>query len=393
MRSGRHSRLRRVALVGCGVSVLVCAMLTGRLLQLGVSPDRWWLVIRRWIIPLGAEQRYPLLIRSYYDDSPQQTSFPYDTAVSTATSPWSPLGDDGWPVSMPEVDASVDIFPMVDEQLVAAKRALKAGEVSRALMHAQAALALDPIHDEAQAIRLRAAKQQIAQRSLRRKQYTNPREESDRYKTPAKAAQRLTKNLSLGQRKSRVLEEYTRGRIEVASRLADSYQSRAVSHVAKKRWERLSRLIEVAERRYIRIRSEIANSPTEARARLTAFEQLEQRILGKGVRSYLAEELRADLAVAFAREGGRFFVSQRYQAAFERWMAGLELSASNIQIRYGLEKLERVARAKVRTARLDQQRGRFSLACDGFQRVLGMTRPAVDIYKIAQQEYQKLCLR
>ena len=123
---------------------------------------------------------------------------------------------------------------------------------------------------------------------------------------------------------------------------------------------------------------------------LLQFEKVERELLPEGVRSFLARELQVSLSEAFADRGGSMYDRGRYQEAFQRWVSGYKLDATNPKVRAGLVQLERRAEQLAQEAELASQRGDPS-TCDKWKQVTRITRAQTDIHKKARERALALC--
>lgn len=436
---------------------------------------------------LPREEPDPLQVADVSEDEPSfrpglPAGRPFGP-VDTATSPWSARGPDDLPVDLPEVDPDFDHQGFVTARLEAAGIALEGGHRAEARAAIDALLEVDPIHEEARALRSRLAELEAADEALARAdraiaegevatayailssvpvdlpQAAPARERAEALREEAvrdalvrakreagtastwtKAHERYKLILSLQpghraaldglrslERKMRkrkmafeawmppgvealesdeargesdrarlgkdgapVVEQYLLGDAPGARREAER-RSRRARGDERERLTHLARAIAEVERRFERVRREIANDPSQAWALLLDLEEVERRFVPAGARSYLVSELRADLSDAFAKEGEALFDTHRYEAAFQRWEAGYKLDPTNPRVVSGLDRLEEVSKRLAEEARVAARRGANADACGRFRQVTRLTRARADLHVEARRQALALC--
>lgn len=193
-----------------------------------------------------------------------------------------------------------------------------------------------------------------------------------------------------GSRWASPVERYVRG--DAKGAIAEARRGRRNASTGER--IKLARFISgvgEARQRYARTRTEVANDPSQAWAMLLDLEKTERRFLPEGVRSFFAGELRADLSDAFAKQGEVMFDTHRYEAAFQRWAAGLELDPRNTRVLAGLGRLEALAEVQAREARVAAKRGSDRKACEQFRQITRMTRSSATIHREARKQASSMC--
>lgn len=186
-----------------------------------------------------------------------------------------------------------------------------------------------------------------------------------------------------------VAQAYARGALAKASRRAAKLE-RSGPRSSRRRAGQLKRLLADIKKRYARTRTEISNDPDRAWSMLLQLERREQELLPKGVQSFLARELQVSLSEAFAERGASMFDRGRYTEAFQGWVSGFKLDATNPKVRAGLARLERRAETLAQEAELSGQRGDPAI-CDKWKQVTRITRAQTDVHKKARERALALC--
>jgi pSer/pThr/pTyr-binding forkhead associated (FHA) protein/tetratricopeptide (TPR) repeat protein len=190
--------------------------------------------------------------------------------------------------------------------------------------------------------------------------------------------------------RSPALEAYLRGDLKAAKRLARRRRRRGRG-AERAALRRLLEGMERIEGRFARVRTEIPNDPSRAWAMLLELEKVERTFVPDGRRSYLMEELRADLSDAFAKEGEAMFSTQRYEAAFRKWQAGFKLDPTNPRVVAGLKRLEAVAETYAEEGRVAAHRGARAEACERFREVTKLTRATTEVHREARKQALEAC--
>ncbi|MEO1234687.1 MAG: FHA domain-containing protein [Myxococcota bacterium] len=253
---------------------------------------------------------------------------------------------------------------------------------SRAHARYRLVLAFDPRH-EAALEGLRAVEAKMRKRKMAF--------EAWRPNTPRGAATSAEAVASMyGSRSAPAVQRYVRGDADGAVGAAKRAR-RTASRTERERLDRFLSGVADARRRYARTRTEVANDPNQAWAMLLDLEKTERRFLPEGVRSFFVEELRADLSDAFAKQGEVMFDTHRYEVAFQRWAAGLELDARNTRVLAGLARLEQQAEDLAREARVAVKRGASRKACEQFRQITRMTRASTAIHRESRKQASIVC--
>ncbi len=142
--------------------------------------------------------------------------------------------------------------------------------------------------------------------------------------------------------------------------------------------------------RYKRTRTEISNDPDEAWAMLIDLDRFERRILPRGVKSFIVQELEVGLSEAFADRGSSLFDAERFEQAFQRWESGFKLDPTNPKVIAGLRRLEEKAESLGQEAELAAQRGANDV-CDRWRRITRMTRAKAPIHERARKRAAVTC--
>ena len=194
-----------------------------------------------------------------------------------------------------------------------------------------------------------------------------------------------------------IVMQYLHGKLPIAQRQVEARlkrvrpKRRGRPDVEVQRLRKFKMGMLEIQKRFERTRTEVANDPSQAWAMLIEIERIEQSFLPKGFRSYLVEELRADLSDAFAKDGEAQFDAHRYEAAFQRWEAGHKLDSKNTRILKGLTRLEKVAKSEAEEGRIAEKRGSSNEACRRFRLVTRMTRSSADIHTEARRRAALAC--
>lgn len=251
--------------------------------------------------------------------------------------------------------------------------------------HFQLVLTLDPRHEQA-LTQLRALEAKMRKRKMAFDSWRPPEAGGNRTEKPRR--ERLIERY--GPVVGPIVERYVRGDAKGAQSSAERRRRRARGET-KAQLGRFIGAVKEVRRRYPRVRTEIANDPSQAWALLIDLEETERRFLPSGVRSYLVEELRADLSDAFAKQGETMFDTRRYEAAFQRWEAGFKLDPRNTRVLAGLGKLLEVAKGESREGRVAVKRGANASACERFRLVTRITRSDSEVHREARKQAFRAC--
>lgn len=403
---------------GLGALVLLLGLLFWGLLNLMSGGGTWF----------STRTRQDWASLSPNQPGGEDSRFPHVLQVSTATSPWSEVGSDGLPLDLPAVDPSVDLMAKSQSQLSIAKAAWAAGDHTLAIDRAKRVLEWDPVSPEAheliQLIRQveAARKAQTQANNILRggdmasasEQLTITKGEAIEAQSARRRGQRLQAKQTLKSRdtkphrdkkvsdidqtiedrfkrkKAEVVDEYRQGNLEAAQALARRLkrQSPAAETVF---WIQLIHTLDNVEKQFRRIRTELANNTLEAKRMLKGLEKSESKILPRFASSYLAKELRVDLAKALANEGDVLFDVERYGEAFDRWNDAHDLDPTNPRSQSGLVRLEALAKSRVKEAQLAAHKGDKGKACDRYREITRMTRSQADIHHTARKKAFQVC--